>query len=114
MMRGKKIYEPPRYMTVSQAADQLIQIIQRRREEGEELGMTEDTMCVGVARLGADDQTIRAATLRQLVSCDLGGPLHSLVITGQLHPLEVDMLQVNAEPNALDHLRMIDSSTHSS
>uniref|UniRef100_A0A3P8TSH2 diphthine methyl ester synthase n=1 Tax=Amphiprion percula TaxID=161767 RepID=A0A3P8TSH2_AMPPE len=38
MMRGKKIYEPPRYMTVSQAADQLIQIIDRRRKEGEELG----------------------------------------------------------------------------
>lgn len=36
--RGKKIYEPPRFMTVAQAADQLIQIIQRRREEGEELG----------------------------------------------------------------------------
>lgn len=36
--RGKKIYEPPRFMTVNQAADQLIQVIQRRKEEGEELG----------------------------------------------------------------------------
>ncbi|XP_051231612.1 diphthine methyl ester synthase [Dicentrarchus labrax] len=111
MMRGKKIYEPPRFMTVSQAADQLIQIIQRRRKEGAELGMTEDTVCVGVARLGADDQAIRTATLRQLVSCDLGGPLHSLVVTGRLHPLEVDMLRVNAEPNALDQLLVVDSST---
>ncbi|XP_036971263.1 diphthine methyl ester synthase isoform X3 [Acanthopagrus latus] len=114
MMRGKKIYEPPRFMTVSQAADQLIQIIQRRREEGAELGVTENTVCVGVARLGADDQRICTATLRQLVSCDLGGPLHSLVITGQLHPLEVDMLRVNAEPNALEHLHMLDSSTYCS
>ncbi|KAG7218886.1 hypothetical protein INR49_019472 [Caranx melampygus] len=114
MMRGRKIYEPPRFMTVSQAADQLIQIIQRRREEGEELGVTEDTVCVGVARLGADDQTIRVATLRQLVSCDLGAPLHSLVITARLHPLEVDLLRLNAEPNALQHLRMIDSSTYTS
>ena len=76
--------------------------------------MTEDTVCVGVARLGADDQMIRAATLQQLVSCDLGGPLHSLVVTGQLHPLEVDMLRVNAEPNALTHLRMMNSSTYCS
>lgn len=75
-------------------------------------GMTEDTVCVGVARLGADDQIIRAATLQQLVSCDLGGPLHSLVITARLHPLEVDMLRVNAEPNTLEHLQMIDSSTY--
>lgn len=74
-------------------------------------GMTEDTVCVGVARLGANDQTIRAATLRQLVLCDLGGPLHSLVVTGHLHPLEVDMLRVNEESNALQHLHMIDSST---
>ncbi|XP_029002008.1 diphthine methyl ester synthase isoform X3 [Betta splendens] len=114
MMRGKMIYEPPRFMTVAQAADQLIQIIERRKEEGEELGVTEDTVCVGMARLGTDDQVIRAATLRQLMSCDLGAPLHSLVITGQLHPLEVDLLRLNAEPNALKQLRMIDSSTYTS
>lgn len=77
-------------------------------------GVTEDTVCVGVARLGADDQTIRVATVRQLVSCDLGPPLHSLVITAQLHPLEVDLLRLNAEPNALQHLTMIDSSTYTS
>ncbi|KAI3368394.1 hypothetical protein L3Q82_008100 [Scortum barcoo] len=114
MMRGRKIYEPPRFMTVSQAADQLIQIVQRRREEGAELGVTEDTVCVGVARLGADDQVIRTGTLHQLASCDLGSPLHSLIVTGRLHPLEVDMLRVNAEPNALQHLRMLDSSTYCS
>ncbi|CAN9500716.1 unnamed protein product [Ophioblennius macclurei] len=114
MMRGKKIYEPPRFMTVRQAADQLIQIIQRRRGEGEELGVTEDTVCVGVARLGADDQAVRVGTLGQLASCDLGAPLHSLVVTGRLHPLEVDMLRINAEPDALQNLRAIDSSTYTS
>ncbi|XP_061594854.1 diphthine methyl ester synthase [Cololabis saira] len=119
MMRGKKIYEPPRFMTVSQAADQLVQIIQRRRdeeeeEEGAELGVTEDTVCVGVARLGSDDQLIRAGTLRQLASCDLGGPLHSLVVTGRLHPLEVELLRLNAEPDALENLHEIDSSTFTS
>lgn len=71
-------------------------------------------MCVGVARLGADDQVIRVATLRQLVSCDLGAPLHSLIVTGRLHPLEVELLRVNAEANALEHLHMMDSSTYSS
>lgn len=71
-------------------------------------------MCVGLARLGSDEQAIRAGTLRQLASCDLGGPLHSLVVTGRLHPLEVDMLRINAEPNALQHLRALDSSTFTS
>uniref|UniRef100_A0A673B151 diphthine methyl ester synthase n=1 Tax=Sphaeramia orbicularis TaxID=375764 RepID=A0A673B151_9TELE len=92
--RGKKIYEPPRFMTVS--------------------GLTEDTVCVGVARLGSDDQSIRTGTLRQLESCDLGAPLHSLVVTGQLHPLEVDMLRLSAEPGALGHLTMVDGSTYTS
>lgn len=77
-------------------------------------GVTEDTVCVGLARLGSDDQAIRVGTLRQLVSCDLGGPLHSLVVTGRLHPLEVDMLRLNAQPDALQHLSMIDSSTYTS
>lgn len=67
---------------------------------------------MGVARLGADDQVMRVATLQQLASCDLGGPLHSLVITGQLHPLEVDMLQLSAEANVLKNLQMIDGSTY--
>lgn len=71
-------------------------------------------MCVGLARLGSDDQAVRAGTLRQLASCDLGGPLHSLVVTGRLHPLEVDMLRLNAEPEALRRLEAVDGSTYTS
>lgn len=75
-------------------------------------GLTENTLCVGVARLGAENQVIHVATLQQLVSCDLGGPLHSLIITGQLHPLEVDMLQLSTETNLLKNLQMVDGSTY--
>lgn len=74
--------------------------------------MTEDTLCVGLARLGSDDQMIRVGTLRQLVSCDLGAPLHSLIVTGRLHPLEVDMLRLNAEPSALENLHVVDGSVY--
>ena len=74
-------------------------------------GLTEDTLCVGVARVGAEDQVIRTATLRQLGSCDLGPPLHSLVVTGRLHSLEVDMLRLSAAPEALAHLAEVDSCT---
>lgn len=75
-------------------------------------GVTEHTVCVGVARLGGEDQIIRVATLQQLVSCDLGEPLHSLVVSGKLHPLEVDMLRVHALPGALEKLQTLDSSTY--
>jgi diphthine synthase len=30
MMKNRKIFEPPRFMTVSQAADQLLKIIQKK------------------------------------------------------------------------------------
>ncbi|XP_061539783.1 diphthine methyl ester synthase isoform X2 [Phycodurus eques] len=36
LMRGKKVYEPPRFMSAAQAADQLLQIVRRRRNQGEE------------------------------------------------------------------------------
>lgn len=112
LMRGRKIYEPPRYMTVKQAAEQLLEIVQNRREKGEALAMTEETVCVGLARVGAEDQAIHTGTLRELVSCDLGGPLHSLIVTGHLHPVELEMLRLSAAPNALQNLQMNDSSTY--
>uniref|UniRef100_A0A671NTI6 diphthine methyl ester synthase n=1 Tax=Sinocyclocheilus anshuiensis TaxID=1608454 RepID=A0A671NTI6_9TELE len=112
LSRGRKIYEPTRYMTVAQAAEQLLEILQNRRDRGEELAMTEDTVCVGLARVGAEDQTIRSGTLQELASSDLGGPLHSMIISGHLHPLEVDMLKLFSGPEGLKTLKMTNSSTY--
>ncbi|KAM5293498.1 diphthine methyl ester synthase [Glossophaga mutica] len=101
LIKGRKIYEPPRYMTVSQAARQLLEIVENQRARGEEPAVTEDTLCVGLARVGAEDQQIAAGTLRQMCAVDLGGPLHSLIITGgSLHPLETEMLSLFPVPEA--------------
>lgn len=35
MARGRKIYEPPRYMTVGQCASQMLEIEKIKKEEGE-------------------------------------------------------------------------------
>ncbi|KAM4641194.1 diphthine methyl ester synthase isoform 2-T2 [Discoglossus pictus] len=113
LMKGKKIFEPPRYMTVNQAADQLLEIIQNRREMGEELAFTEGTICIGLARVGASDQRIASGTLQQLREVDFGGPLHSLVISGCMHPLELDMLRLFAvDPATLEQINVEDSSTY--
>lgn len=113
LMKGKKVYEPPRYMTVNQAAEQLLQIVQNRRELGEELALTENTICVGLARVGASDQHIAAGSLQQLSTVDFGGPLHSLLISGCMHPLELDMLRLFAvEPSSFDQINVEDSSTY--
>jgi len=53
----------------------------------------DDAVCVGIARVGSDTQTIRSGTLQQLTSVDLGGPLHSFIVTGHMHPLETDYLK---------------------
>ncbi|XP_022317776.1 diphthine methyl ester synthase-like [Crassostrea virginica] len=93
LMKGRKIFEPPRFMTVKQASEQLLEIIDRKHQEGEDsLAFTQDTVCVGLSRVGSDAQRIVSATLQELTQIDLGEPLHSLIIPGEMHSLERDML----------------------
>ncbi|XP_043941684.1 diphthine methyl ester synthase [Protopterus annectens] len=115
LMKGRKIYEPPRFMRVNLAAEQLLEIIQNRRNQGEELAITEDTICVGLARIGAIDQVISSGTLKQMATVDLGAPLHSLIITGHMHPMEIDMLKLfSVDDSSFNNLNQIDSSTYNS
>jgi len=90
MARGRKIYEPPRYMTVAQCASQMLETEETRAE-----GVYgPDSLAVGVARIGATDQKIAAGTLKQLSEVDLGKPLHSLVLLGKrVHDLERDYIR---------------------
>lgn len=91
MARGRKIYEPPRYMTVAQCAQQMIEIEEDVKKEGV---YTRDSLAVGVARVGAMDQKIVAGTLGQLCDADLGRPLHSLVLLGKrTHDMEREFLE---------------------
>ncbi|GMH36282.1 hypothetical protein BSKO_04150 [Bryopsis sp. KO-2023] len=90
LARGKLVYEPPRYMSISTAAEQLLEI-EQIRGEGAYSG---DTLCVGMARLGADDQKVVVAPLKDLIDMDFGGPLHCLVIVGETHPIEDEILEL--------------------
>ncbi|KZM22322.1 Diphthine methyl ester synthase [Ascochyta rabiei] len=90
MARGRKIYEPPRYMTVAQCAQQMLEIEEDVKKEGV---YSRESLAVGVARVGAADEKIVAGTLEQLTEADLGAPLHSLVLLGRrTHDLERDFL----------------------
>ncbi|CDP07410.1 unnamed protein product [Coffea canephora] len=88
LCRGKKQYEPPRFMAVSVAIEQLLEVEQMRGENA----YTEDTTCVGFARLGSEDQLVVAGSMKQLLEVDFGLPLHCLVIVGDTHPVEEEML----------------------
>ncbi|KAI8470148.1 MAG: tetrapyrrole methylase [Monoraphidium minutum] len=88
LCRGKTIYEPPRYMTVNTALEQLLEI-EAARGEG---AYDDNTLAVGISRLGAPDQQIVAGGMRQLLAADFGPPLHSLIIAGGVHVVEEEIL----------------------
>ncbi|KAF2876530.1 diphthine synthase-like protein [Massariosphaeria phaeospora] len=91
MARGRNIYEPPRYMTVAQCAQQMLEIEDDVKQEGV---YTRESLAVGVARMGSEDQKMVAGTLGQLCHADLGRPLHSLVLLGRrTHDLEREFLE---------------------
>lgn len=54
LCRGRAIYEPPRYMTVNTAVDQLLEI-EEIRKEGVYNGQS---LCVGAARIGQEDEKV--------------------------------------------------------
>lgn len=105
---------PPKFMSVSEASQQLLSIIQKYNSEKKPSSncyyiniiitllticvkhfpvLNEASLCVGIARVGSENQQIVACTLKEMSQFDLGPPLHSLVIVGPvLHPLESEYL----------------------
>ena len=83
--------------------------------------MTEETVCIGLARVSSETQKIVSGTLKELkdigkhinssiiltlksqalkrgrkmlkIILDLGEPLHCFIVTGDLHPMEVEFLE---------------------
>lgn len=55
-----------------------------------------EALAVGLARVGSDIQTIKAGSISELIQADFGAPLHSVIIPGRLHELEIEMLKLNA------------------
>ncbi|QRV84158.1 tetrapyrrole (Corrin/Porphyrin) methylases [Ceratobasidium sp. AG-Ba] len=110
MARGRKIYEPPRYMNPVTAVAQILESESIRAEsassdEPKQHGYLkpESTLAIALSRVGSPDkQRIVCGTLKQLSELgedDFGEPLFSLVIVGnRLHDLEVQY----AEPWAVD------------
>lgn len=97
MARGRRVFEPPRYMTVAQCAGQMLETEEERKEQV----YSEDSLAIGVARLGSTDQQMLCGTLKELSQSDLGPPLHSLVLLGKrAHELEKDYIKAFAVDEA--------------
>lgn len=98
--KKKKEYYPPRFMSVAEAAKQLLEIIANNEterkvgEENDEFELHRNTLAVGLARIGSDDQRIAVGTLEELSNTDLGPPLHCMIIPAvEMHPLEEEFLR---------------------
>ncbi len=90
LMKGKIVYESPKFMSVNIAGSQLLDIINSKQNEL----INENSVCIALARIGSDNQTIKSCKLKQLLDIDLGEPLHSLIIPGKLHPIEIEMIEI--------------------
>lgn len=88
LARGRmNVYEPPRFMTVGQCAQQMLEVEELRKEAV----YSRDSLAIGAARVGGKTEKFVAGTLEELCSADkaLGPPLHSLVLLGRrTHELE--------------------------
>jgi diphthine synthase len=106
LARGRKVFEPPRYMTVADAAQQLLVLwnerAQRHGVPNQEvdahhewpLVYDPDTVCIGIARVGQEDELLATGSLQVLARADFGPPLHSLVMPGEMHAIEKEFLQL--------------------
>lgn len=102
--RGRKIYEPPRYMSVPTAISQLLSLLEdsspsASSDSSPSLASADSldpstTLAISASRVGAPSQRFVAGTLAELSELDeeaFGGPLHSFVIVGRrFHALERD------------------------
>jgi len=91
LARGKKIYEPARYMSPAVALEQITSLLPSK--EAPSL-VPAETLAITISRVGSTTQKLMAGTLEELAVLpeeSFGSPLHSLVIVGKrLHPVERD------------------------
>ena len=78
-------------MTIQTCISQLLEI-EALRQEG---AYSQESMGVGVSRLGAIDQQVVAGSFSQLLDVDFGLPLHSFVICGDLEDFEAQVLKLH-------------------
>ena len=83
LIKGKKIYEKPRFMSVNIGLEELLEASKNCKRDDYRNLINEDSLCFGVARIGSDNQIIKAGKIKDIIKMDFGNPLHSIVICGK-------------------------------
>ena len=95
LAKGKKIYEKPRFMTVNQALEELLEASKKSENIIENKGLiTEENLCYGVARIGSESQIVKAGKIKDIIKYDFGKPLHSVVLCAKtLSSIEKEVVE---------------------
>lgn len=89
-----------RYMTVNEGLEYLINI---KNQLGDEGIIDENTLAIGIARVGSKNRVIKAGSIKELINFNFGDPLHCIIIPSKLHIIEAEYLVeiAGADPNIL-------------
>ncbi|MEK6946576.1 MAG: diphthine synthase [Nanoarchaeota archaeon] len=82
--------EDEKFMKVNDAIRYLLKVELKRNEKI----FSEKTLCVGCARVGNENQTIKYGTAKELLKFDFGKPVHCLIVPGKLHFMEEEMVEI--------------------
>lgn len=88
LKRGIEEKLPPRFMTVNQGLHQLLEL----EAEHKKGLISEDTIAIGCARVGSENQQIISGKIKDLLKKDFGKPVHCLIIPGKLHFIEEEII----------------------
>lgn len=92
-----------RYMSVNEGLEYLMNIKNDLDHEGL---ITEDTLAIGIARVGSKDVVVKAGSIGDLIDFDFGEPLHCIIIPSKLHIVEAEYLVeiAGANPEILNEI----------
>jgi diphthine synthase len=85
--------EKNHYMTANEGFELLLKMEKKLRKRL----ITDDTLACVVARAGAPNSMVVANTVHHLKTMDFGPPLHTIVIPGKLHFMEIEALELCAD-----------------
>lgn len=78
-----------KFLTINHAIKTLLDIESKRKENV----FTQETLCIGCARLGSQDKNIKVGKAKELLEQDFGKPPFCLVVPAKLHFIEEESLK---------------------
>jgi diphthine synthase len=78
-----------KFMSVNQGVEFLLSVEKKKKDKI----FTDESMCVGLARIGSSDYKIVFGKAKNILNVDFGAPLHCIIVPGKLHFIEEEALE---------------------